>query len=79
MSFNDGEETLTACSKFERLYDPDAPGAAAIRFLLPDDGRSFRWQIFSTNTCETQMVEDEGARCFNVPKDTNVGAVIVFT
>jgi hypothetical protein len=79
VSLNGGEETLESCIKFDGLYDPDAPDTAAVRFYFPDDGRTFKWQIFSTNTCETEKNSGEGAGCFNVPKDTNVGAVIVLT
>lgn len=56
VSLNRGGETLAACSRFEGLYDPDAPDVSVIRFVLPDDGRSLKWQIFSTNTSETQIV-----------------------
>lgn len=79
VTLNGGEETLAACTKFDGLYDPDEPDSAAIRFLFPDDGRTFKWQLFSTNTCATQIAEGEDAGCYSVPADTNVGAVIVFT
>lgn len=79
VSLNGGEETLAACTKFDGLYDPDAPDSAAVRFLFPDDGRTYKWQIFSTNTCETEIIAKEGPGCFSVPKDTNIGAVIVYT
>lgn len=73
------EESLAVCTKFGGLYDPDAPDSAAVRFTFPDDGRTFKWRIFSTNTCSEQIKQGEGAGCFNVPKNTNIGAVIVYT
>lgn len=73
------EESLAACTKFDGLYDPDAPDSASIRFLFPDDGRTFKWRIFSTNTCDEQINVGQDSGCFNVPRDTNIGAVIVYT
>ncbi|KAK8128813.1 hypothetical protein PG984_009921 [Apiospora sp. TS-2023a] len=74
-----GEETLAACSKFNGLSDPDPAVAAAVNFMFPDDGRVFKWRLFSSNDCADQIAQGEGGQCFSVPVGQSVGAVIVYT
>ncbi|KAK2757434.1 hypothetical protein CKAH01_05691 [Colletotrichum kahawae] len=79
VSLTGHEETLAVCSKFNGLYDPNAADSASVRFLFPDDGRTFKWRLFSSNTCSTQIATGTGGGCFSVPSNQNVGAIIVYT
>lgn len=79
VTLNGYEETLAVCSKFNGLFDPNAPDQAAVRFLFPDDGRTFKWRLFGSNDCSTQIAEGSGGGCRTVPANQNVGAVIVYT
>ncbi|KAF9870743.1 hypothetical protein CkaCkLH20_11845 [Colletotrichum karsti] len=79
VSLTGHESTLAVCSKFMGLSDPNAPSSASVRFLFPDDGRTFKWRLFSTNDCATQIYMGEGDGCFTVPSNQKVGAIIVYT
>lgn len=73
------EETLAACTSID-ISDPTDPDSASVRFLFPeDDDREFKWKLFGTNDCREQTAAGVGGGCFNVPKGTGVGAIIIYT
>lgn len=75
------QETLAACVNTESLFDPAPADDAAIRFLFPDDGNTYKWKAFGTNDCSQQIAAGETGQdgCFTVPKTKRVGAIIVYT
>ncbi|KFY35977.1 hypothetical protein V494_05430 [Pseudogymnoascus sp. VKM F-4513 (FW-928)] len=73
------ESTLAVCRVFN-VGDTGNPDSAAVRFLFPeDDDRVFKWRLFGSNDCSKQIHMGQGSGCFNVPKGTGVGAIIVYT
>ena len=84
MTLTGGEETLATCTKPGGVKSWEAPSASGVRFLFPDDGRTYNWQIFNSNTCsnpkESEVVQGSGTSCVNVPNPkAKFGAVRVFT
>ncbi|KAH8898665.1 hypothetical protein GQ53DRAFT_604467, partial [Thozetella sp. PMI_491] len=73
------ESTLAACVNVDSLFDETPTDKSSVRFLFPDDGRTFKWKLFGTNDCSQQIAQGQGGGCETVPIDQKIGAVIVYT
>ncbi|KAI1809061.1 hypothetical protein GGS20DRAFT_573734 [Poronia punctata] len=71
--------TLATCQNLDAPADP--ADDAAVRFLFPDDGATYKWKVFGTSDCSQQIAMGETGEdgCFTVPIGSKVGAVIVYT
>lgn len=82
MTLNGAEEALGTCTKPGGAVPyGEKPTASSVRFLFPDDGRVYKWQVFGSEGCTgPELVRGNGTQCVDVPKkNAKFGGVIVFT
>lgn len=71
------QENLAVCMMTGSVWGDGED--SSIGFAFPKDGVVYKWKLFSSIDCSTQIYQGEGAGCFNVPIGQDIGAMIVYT